>query len=241
MTAPPVGRAVGALWHDRVPCGGARFHTDDPAISPRVKAALLFGFYEGAERRFVRDHLPIDRDVVELGGSMGVVTTAIARRLAPGRRIVTVEANPSLVPVLERNVAANAPGVDVTVVGAALDYSGAATVPLALGDLSTNAKVGGGGTGHGVVDVPTVTLSGLLDEHGLDDVTLVSDVEGAEWAMVRDDRAGLDRVRFAMLELHSTTGEDGERRPWQDLARTLTDELGLRMVASHGSVVALTR
>src|SRR2546423_14009346 len=93
---PIVGRVLGATLRNRIHAGGFGVDTSDPAIAPRVKASLFWGFYESAEIRFVRQYLRRDCDAVELGSSLGVVSCNVRRRLMPRRRLVCVEANPRL-------------------------------------------------------------------------------------------------------------------------------------------------
>ena len=65
--------------------------------------ALLRGKYESEEAALIAKHLPADLPVIELGGSLGVVSRLIRSRLAPGTRHLVVEANPDLIEACSRN------------------------------------------------------------------------------------------------------------------------------------------
>jgi len=233
LTRPVVGRAVGRILRDRIPSRGCVIDTGGADVAPRVKAMLLFRLYESAEIRFVQRHLRRDLDVVELGGCLGVVSSQIARRMKPGRRLVTVEPNPRLAGVIRRNVLGNAPGADLTVVSAAIDYAAEGPeTTLVLGDaqidsaLATDERSG--------VRVPVTTLSHLLRDHAIGEFALVCDVEGAEAGLVAKDVDALARCRQAVIELHPSTFE-GRRVSVADLVAAF-EHAGFFTVDSYGPV-----
>jgi hypothetical protein len=138
LTSPVVGRVARRVFRERVPGSGCV--TETSSIDDRTVAAILFGFYESAERRFVRCFLPHDVDVVELGGSLGIVTQTIRRRVGKERRVVTVEADSELA---RRLAAATAGAVDV--VHAAIDYTGdGATTHFSRGSDNVSGHLGAG-------------------------------------------------------------------------------------------------
>jgi len=70
---------------DRIPHRGLIIDTSSPVVTPNIKAALLLQGYESGEYRFVRRYVPTDCDVIELGGSLGVISCTIRRRIDPAR------------------------------------------------------------------------------------------------------------------------------------------------------------
>ena len=120
LTSRPVVRAtdlaVRRLMGGRVGNRGSRIDTNNPAVTPWVRTLVYWDMYETAELRFVQRYLPSDLDVVELGGSIGVVASQIARRLEPGRQLISVEANPQIVNLLRENIGKNGPQIRATVV-----------------------------------------------------------------------------------------------------------------------------
>jgi FkbM family methyltransferase len=199
---PLVGAAVGRLYRDRIPDRhGCIIRTPAP-VTAAVKALLFWGMYESAEVRFVRRYLRRDLDVVELGSSIGVVGSHVARSLSPGRKLVCVEANPHLLAVLEQNVRLNAPAAAVSIVNAAISYDGGAQVELTLAETNLASSVGGQGGER--VAVPTTSLSRLLGEQGIGEFCLISDIEGAEGGLIENDAAGLSRCAQIIIELHDS-------------------------------------
>lgn len=235
LCRPPLGRLLARHFENHIPSRGCVIEVDGAGAAASTAASLFFGFYESAEIRMVQRHLPRDADVVELGASLGAVSAQIARRLAPGRRLVCVEANAGLLALLRRNVRGNGPHVALTVVHGALDYSSSdATTAFVVAAENIFSRLAEAGEATRAVDVPRVTLSGLLERHGLEDYVLVSDVEGAEAGLLVRDKAALQRCRMIVAELHATTF-DGRAVSVDDLVRHV-EALGFTVVARRGPV-----
>lgn len=228
---PVVGSLVGRVLRDRVPNRGITYDTSDPIVSSRVKAMLLWGLYERAEIGFIQRHIRTDRDVVELGASLGVTGSHILHRIDAGRRLVAVEANPLLTAPLGRALAAAAPADRWSVQHAAISYGGT-EVRLAIDEFATQ----GSRIGEDGVTVPATTLGRVVAGNGLDRYSLVCDIEGAEADVLQAEGEVLARCDSAVLELHPspTTSVD-------DLVTLLTDVHGFAVVARRGPVVAVAR
>jgi FkbM family methyltransferase len=234
---PWVGAALGRWYHDEIPDRrGCTIRTPAP-VAPYVKALLFWGLYESGEVRFVRQYLRRDLDVVELGASIGVVGSHVARGLEPGRRLICLEANPRLVPLLEKNVRLNAPGVALAVVNAAISYAGEPVVELTLGESNLAGAVGRQGTER--VRVPATTLSSIVRDHQLREYCLVSDIEGAEGGLIRHDAAALEGCRQIIIELHEAQ-VDGRQLSPAELAAALV-AIGYQARAQYGPVYVFER
>jgi FkbM family methyltransferase len=201
---------------------------------------LFFRMYESAEQRFVARHLRSDLDVVELGSSLGVVTSQIARRLRPGSRLLAVEANEALLPTIRSNVARNAPRASVEVVHGAIDYSGAAEVELLPGAYSFSGRVGGEASGARAQLVPTTTLTKLLRDRDFGDYVLVSDIEGAEAGIIAGEQDALARCRQLLCELHDTRLA-GRSYSAAELSELLCLRHGFRLRDRYGNVCVFER
>jgi FkbM family methyltransferase len=235
LCRPAIGRLVAAATGDRVLNRGATIDTGSPLVLPEVKASLYWGFYESAEIRFVQRYLPADLDVVELGASIGVVSAHIARRLAKGRRLLCVEPNPGLHGLVERNVGLNASGVALRMVHGAVAYGGS-SVRFAVARKNIDSRIAVDGDG---VHVPAVRLGALLQQEGLGDYALVSDIEGGEAALLAEDGGALARCRLVIAELHATE-HGGRAVSVEDLVCSLVG-LGFSIVDRHGPVVVARR
>lgn len=235
-THPVVGRAAARVLGDRIPNRGIRFDTSDPQITPRVKARLLFGLYEGAELRFIGRHLDGRRDVVELGSSLGITGSHILRALAPGRRLIAVEANPALIDLLGRTLAAHAGTSNWAVEHGAIAY-GTDEVLLQVGASTQGSRVADPDRDSATtVVVPATTLSGVLDHHGVDRYDLVCDIEGAEVDLLDLEDEALSRCDRMVIELHPTPTVS-----LADVRSTLTERHGFEVLDERGPVLVLGR
>ena len=216
LLLPAVGRGLAVLFRDRLPAHGLRVQTDFAGISPVTKAKLFWGLYEAGEIRAIRAFLRPGLPVVELGGSIGVVSSVLARQISPGGRLVVAEPDPALAALIRRNVALNAPGVDVTVVETAVEYAhaGQPTVTFETGTTNTVGRIAGtaaAGTAAAgtraaarLATVARTTLADLLAAHGIGPFVLVCDIEGAEAGLFASDAEALAACRQIIIELHAT-------------------------------------
>jgi FkbM family methyltransferase len=240
LVSETTGMLIGRVLRDRIPCRGCAIDTSEPAVSGVVKAMLLLRMYESAEQRFVARYMRTDLDVVELGSSLGVVTSQIARRLQRGRRIVAVEANDTLLSIIRANVNINAPQVALEVVHGAIDYSGAAEVELVLGPYSFAGHVGSERPGVRSRRVQALTLRKVLMDHSLGDYVLVSDIEGAEVGFIAEEREALGRCRQLLCELHEARRGDRVYSA-ADLSHLLRSSHGFRLRDHFGNVCVFER
>lgn len=241
------GRVIGALSANRVRHQGVWFDVRGSDFSPQVRAQMFWGSYEGAETRMIRELLRGSTSVVELGSSLGVTTAHAAALMAPGGRLVCVEANPLLLPGLRDRLARHTVSLHVDFLhaavtdtcGEAVFYVSPSTVSSSLGPPpGQRARLPAGPSGRRV-RVPASTLREILRRAEVDEFDLICDIEGAEAAFLLKDPDVLRRCRRAVIELHETTF-DGRPVSVSDLAEAATTT-GLRVVRRHGPVVGLVR
>lgn len=238
LTAPTCGRVISWLLHDRIPTHGCTIDTSSPHISPDTKAQLFLGTYERTEIRFALRYLRSDLDIVELGSSVGMIGSLLARRLRPPCRIICLEAHPGLVPVVVGNVSRNAPTAQFIVLNRAIDYeTNSGCSDLMPSPWSHSGKLG---HGEGTIRVTSATLSDILCEQGIDEYILVSDIEGAEAGLLLEDPDALRKCRQMVIELH-TTNFRGKRVTSEEMARMLVEKHGFTLLESYGVVYAFAR
>ncbi|MEZ4670946.1 MAG: FkbM family methyltransferase [Anaerolineae bacterium] len=201
------GRAV-ELMGNRRRLNGLWFDLSDSYIETFYKAPFLFGNYERAELALIKQYVPVDWPIVELGGAIGFTACSTNRRLTHPAEHVVLEANPRIIPTLERNRALNQ--CQFQIVPAALGY-GAGTltlwVPPYFYGSSTRIERGE------AVDVNTTTLQKLADEAGFERFNLIVDIEGAEVDLAQHEPDVLQkRVGWLVVERHAEiVGEDVDR------------------------------
>lgn len=190
---------------------------------------MLRGIYEDGERTALAHVFNPDLPLIECGASIGVLACLTNGRLRHPEAHVAIEANPSLLPLLERHRARN--GARFEILPAAVAY-GVADVEFAISGDSLASSLHGDGRR---VRVPAVTLGAVADQHGFDRFGLVCDIEGAEMDILRHDEATLvQRAAWVVMESH----RDAQGR---DLAHDVIDWFtarGFRHVRSTRTVHA---
>jgi FkbM family methyltransferase len=240
LCSTAVGDALRRFFRGKIPHRGHRILVDSQRVPPRTVAYIYFGLYERAEIDLVARFLPPDHDVVEFGASLGVNSCCIASKLMMGRRVVCVEADPDLARLASRTIALNGYVDRVTIVNAAVDYTGAARISLHRGDDTLSASIfGPKGTVGGKIDVDTLTLRKLLDDWAIGEYSLVTDIEGAELAVLVDDREALKRCRAIIIEIECCVyrGESYSRSRIRDMIV----ELGFVEAYAYGPCAAFLR
>lgn len=233
VAQPAIGRIVAKLLRDRIPHRGLILDTSDPMITDQIKVALLIRGYESSEYRFAKRYLPVDVDVVELGASMGVISCTVAHHIAPGRQVISVEADPRIARILEGNLALNGCADKVEVVPKAIHYGESPTVSFGIGESTVAGRIDGGSAGLQQIEVPATTLGALVERVKGHRYALISDIEGLEWQVLGNDRAAVLNAAIVIMELHDSP--EGKR--WEDLAASLRADPELEVLDQHGSVV----
>ncbi len=232
-----IGRLIAWAFHDEIPCLGCIIETASPLVKPRIKAKLFLRGYEYHEIKLVQKYLQPDRDVIDLGSSLGVVSAQIGRRLNPDQRLICVEANPHLADLIRANVGRNAPHVQLDIVSMAVDYppDGRSLVELALGIDNLVAHIVEEVVVPDGIFVPTVSLSRVLQQYHIGAYTLVSDIEGSEVGLLEMDSAALTNCRQVIIELHPII-RHGRVVLIDEVRADLEERLGFRQIARRGSV-----
>ncbi|WP_224815986.1 FkbM family methyltransferase [Hasllibacter sp. MH4015] len=157
---------------------------------------LADGTYEGDEARAVDRCVRPGFRVLELGAGLGYVGTLAAKKTEP-ENVLSVEANPDLLPVIEANHARNNVG-DVSVMhGAVVGHAEeGATASFHIAGGFTGSRLGAKGGRQ--VEVPLIGFHELLRAHRPHVVLM--DVEGAESGYF--DRPWKCPLRFCVMEIH---------------------------------------
>lgn len=240
LCSKPVAWCLDLVFRGTIPVRGMRIWAGPPHVSSTTRAAIFFRLYERAELAFVDRYLRRDLDVVELGASIGVVSAAVAARLAEGPRLIAVEANPALGDHIRRNVAAASPSRRLMVEQKAISYEAAGdrTVRFAIGTTNIASKLGEGGRDG--LAVQATTLGALLEGHAVEQFTLVCDIEGAEAGILMADAAALEQCQLMIMELHESTFR-GKRFEPTDLVEVIVHRLGFEVLAQRGPVYVFNR
>lgn len=225
-----VGELIGWIYGNKIPFHGLYVYTSDKQVKGRIKAMLFWGMYESAEVRFVQKYLTDKYPVIELGGSIGVVTAQIASKVMKNN-IITFEANPELVNVLEYNLTRN--NIDnVTVVNAAYGCEGPTSwfefgeenILGKIVDSKENVKKG--------FWVKTINLENIITTYHLKEYVLVCDIEGAEIGFLLNECQALKKCRLLIIETHTTSYRGSVYKSSQMKQKIL--DMGFELVEEYG-------
>lgn len=239
---PLLGKLIGLTTGNVIRRGACSIDTGSDWIESATKARLFWGFYEDYELDFVRRYLPGDLDVVELGSSIGVLSSHIAQRLLPERTLVCVEPNPHLIAVLDSNIRRNAPNSITRLLNIAVDYSGGAEVPLSISSNTAWSKVdiARRELAGECVMVKAKTLSAILTEAAISRYALVCDIEGAEAGVIFADQAAFDGCQHIIIELHDTELQ-GRPVAVEESRKEIETVLGFTLIARRSNAFYFAR
>lgn len=237
LQSRPLGMAIARLCGDVIPFHRLPIDVAGAGIPVANKAALWWGMYESAEYRLVRRFLRPDLPVIELGSSIGAISSVIAQHMDRGQRLTCVEANLALIPVLKRNLCRNADHLMVKIVHAAVSYD-SDVVRFAVSTNNLTSSIPSGSPAE-ATHVKSVRLAELVGGEAGPAFQMVADIEGAEVALYLQDANSLDRCEVMIVELHSTVWRGKPYTP-SDLEH-LIESLGFQVVARDGAVVACCR
>ena len=164
-----------------------------------IKFALCDNTYENFERRAVLQYVHPEIPVIELGGCIGVVACITNKLLNDGVEHVVVEANPNVLAHLNRNRSTN--HCDFEVLNAAISYDRSSVTFVPSEDFwgsSLNQTNAGD-----PVTVETIRLQDIIAQRNLKSFTLICDIEGYEYDLVKQETEVLRNADTIILETHA--------------------------------------
>lgn len=166
----------------------------------KLRAMFHSHQYEKNEIWMVENFLVRELPVVELGGSIGVVSCVINKLLSYPQKHIVVEANPYLIPLLRSNKNRNK--CQFKIVTGAIGYG---SQVLTLHVSTRSPSLGNCFVEYDKqVQVKTVSLRKLLDENDLQNICLVSDIEGAEDGLLNSEMEVITKhVKLLIFESHA--------------------------------------
>jgi len=169
-------------------------HTPD-----KIKAGIFWEIYEYQKRFLISKYLPRNYDVLELGASLGLTSGAILKRLNSGRKLISVEANQILKEYWLKNTAGCSDHSTTAVLENALvSYVTTDGFESGLDNLTGRASSSG-------TSMPKITLQEIAKRFFLrEPFSLVMDVEGMEYEILRHEMPFIRRCSFVCAELHGS-------------------------------------
>jgi len=224
-----VGNMIRTLFQGRLTFHNSTLDVRSKKIRGRLIPLILFEKYEKEEIRLLKDHLQMDLDVIELGSSIGGVSTVLGSLTSA--KVYCYEANPDLIDILSHNLRINGLLDHTSVHYAAVSTSNTSEVffnpreSSELGKLSDDANEG--------TAVPATSVKKIVDEKGLKSFALVADIEGSEAAFILGEPESLEGCKQLFIELHNCSWE-GKEYTAEDLKNEIC-ELGFTCIESIGT------
>lgn len=224
--------AYARAHEDRYQAFGLDLHV--PAhVDAGVRYLLAKGrAYEAEEAHFIQASLSKGTPVIELGGSLGVISAVIRNQIGPDAMHVVVEANPDLAPICRENAGG---GSRTEVIEGAIAYTGAPTISFSRGRNAHEGKLAQKGDAN-TFEAPVLTLSGILEKLPDAPFALVCDIEGGELPMLENEpREAFEQVSYAIFETHPEAFE--AMGSSEELFLTMCFKKGLRQVNRRADVI----
>ena len=197
-----MNRGVSALSREMLDVYGIRLHVPENIISPDVLLPIIKGGYERSEMMIITSVVKPGDRVLELGGGVGFLACYLQSNIS-NVQVCTVEANPDLIPLVERNLRLNSCKAEV-IQALAATHDGEASFNVSENFWSSS-----------VMDIPsqyTTQKVRAIDTNGVimrfKPNKMIIDIEGGEVDLVPTlDLAYIDAL---IIEVHQRyTGMKG--------------------------------
>jgi FkbM family methyltransferase len=177
---------------------------DHSTIPDSIRAAMVLGLLERAERKLVRRYLPAGLSCIEIGSSFGNLTLEIIRAIGKKTPILSIEANPLLSAWLKEQVA-NSNRLNHRVINAAATQYDTENVLFCIDAGGLGSRIS---RDHSPEDVSVqgFSLGKIIEIAGFQRFSLVCDIEGAEFDFFCNSRNLLSKCDALVIELHPVSG-----------------------------------
>ena len=212
------------VWPKHVVVDGVTFRVRNTPYSVGTKRLLSFGTenYETEERELLEEFLTPGMNVIELGASIGVLSSIIAERIGPSGSLVSVEASCEIGNYTKSWVEQKYPWVRI-VVGVALPLWDSSPLLLRVEGFDSSRGSLGGAVKFAKADGRTLDASRpnggkIWDLSGLGTTSpstldaLVVDIEGAEEEISDATLNYPKTLKWVMIELHPDKYRSGSTK-----------------------------
>lgn len=199
----------------------------------KLRGQFQINSYEKRERRYLKKYLDPESSVLELGGCIGIVASVANSLLRFPERHVVVEANPELIPYIERNKAHTGSSFIIENCMVSANPENDFYIGPTIGESSVRRK------SLKKISVPGVTIASIEQKHQLKFNVLIIDIEGAELDFLRENKSWLSGLNTVIMEIHPhpemlTDAEVAE-------CRSILEDAGLHLRVQDGLIWVLSR
>ncbi|NJL74782.1 MAG: FkbM family methyltransferase [Saprospiraceae bacterium] len=232
LTFPFFGFLIRKLYNNKIPFHGITIHSFNPTVSNKTVASLFFQFYESAEVRLVKKYLQNEFPIIELGSSIGAISSVSSLRHKT-QPLYAVEANPELIHVLKANLSFNRKNNNFKIYNNAIGYSDNQNLYFQKGDSNVAGKIVFEANQY-TTSVPSITLSKIIQENKIDNFILISDIEGMELHLLLQESSALIKCKQLLIELHEAS-HNSIIYPVEQLQQMI-EALNFKLVERDGNV-----
>jgi FkbM family methyltransferase len=215
---------------------GLIFDCSSNQVNPHTKAQIFFGIYESAEYRFCEKYIPSNSNIIEFGSSIGFLSSFIANEKSP-KSIISVEANPDLIPVILSNFKLNNVR-NFQVINKAIGTSILQNVWFSRGDDSSTGSISTQESA-GAIKVECTTLYDLIKSSGVQQYVLICDIEGAEIDIFLAEDDALEACTLLIIEVHHVSRADSSYGPY-DIVREI-EKKGFKKQDGYGHTLVFIK
>ncbi len=175
---------------------GIKIHVPMEITDYKFRGRFVLGTYEKEEATYLSQFLEPDDRVLELGSCLGYVSCLTNALLDDPSKHVVLEANPSLIPSIQKNKEANEAGFHIE----QKIISGRKKNSFYLHDLIVGGSQKRKTAHH--IEVEGVTVNELEKKYKLKFNVLVMDIEGGELDLLRNQQTAVARFDRIFMEIH---------------------------------------
>ncbi len=194
------------VWPKEAMIDGVSFKLRNTPYSYGTKKGLQNGQYEVSERKLLKGKIKTGDVVIEMGGSIGVLTALLAHEAGEGGFVVSVEASKSITAYSKTWLEAK--GNIKVLTGFAFPVF-EINKKIALKDFDEEGGSLGGKLNFDVYDqpatgneAPVFDIKRIMQECNISPTVLVADVEGSESILAAIEPAYPPSVRMVLMEMH---------------------------------------
>jgi FkbM family methyltransferase len=234
ITSDWIGNLVRWFYNGTLKKYGLQFDIKTPLISSSYVAHLFWGIYESGEIRFIKKYFnDPDLDVIELGGSLGIVSSVIMAQKNAKRKGIVIEANPQLISLIARNIEINKLQ-NVNILNLALPlFPNTSEIYFEIGETTTTSKIADKPNDR-TITIPCKSLSTVIKENSIGNFALISDIEGAEIGLLLHDFASFEKAQLIIIETHKITLD--ETTYTIEMMKELIINFGYDLLDEHGPI-----
>jgi len=203
LTSHIAATLIKSVYGRFIPFFNVKIDVSDMVVSEREITHIFWRIYEKAEVRLIRKYYDGSMPVVELGSSIGVISSLLGKMKKPEVPLFCIEANEQLIPTLTSNLQVNQVQ-NYQILHKAVGPKDEASVYFSFAPSSLNSKISKASTD---ISVDTINLIDFVEDQKLNDFFLICDIEGAEIYIIEEQIDFFTKCTIAVIELHNITHE----------------------------------